>query len=50
MEFHHLAFILFADLIRLDERDIAMRTVHIGKFLIVVHLNGAFSVQDIEIG
>ena len=27
-----------------------MRTADIGEFLVVVHMNGAFSVQDVEVG
>lgn len=50
MDFYHFAFVLFADLVRLYERDIAVRTVDIGEFLVVVHLNGTFSVQDVEVG
>ena len=49
MNFQHLALVLFTNLIWFNKRDIAMWAEHISQFLFIIHLNGAFPIQDIEI-
>lgn len=49
MKPYELASVLLAEPVRLYEGDIAMRTSYIGQLLIIIHMYGAFPIQDIQI-
>ena len=50
MKCHHFTFILLADLVRFDQRNLAVRAEHILQFLVGIDLDRTLPIEDIEIG